>query len=252
MKLRGGLALGLIAAALGCGGPDYQPVTVTVRAPNAKGEVVPMEGAELTLLPFDIDSLYKALESKNQAGPEPKPGGLTDLFVTFSQADTLLPHADSLVLARQDSTEKIKDRTSDAYREAFRAYQEAQKARDSLAGVRDSLEKRLSAAREAYNNARETWESSAWDGFDAAQEKLYANAPVPHDSAGEDATWKQKAGADGTFKLWVAPGKWWWAGRVGVPGSTHEVYRWNVPFIVDGEPVQVQLTGDQAKRMEAF
>ncbi len=252
MTLRGALAAGLTAAVLGCGGPGFQPVTVRVQAPDMTGKVVPVAGAELTLLPFDIDSLYKSLEGKNQAGPTPQPDSVEALFEAYTQADESLPRADSMLGVRQSALEQIRDRTSDEYREAFAAYQNAQKARDSLAAARDSLNVRYAPAREAYNRARQTWEAAAWDGFAEAQEKLYSTVESPHDSAGEETTWKHKTGEDGTFKFWVAKGQWWLAGRVGVPGSVHEVYRWNVPITVGNEPLTVELTGEQAKRLKTY
>jgi hypothetical protein len=252
MTLRGALAAGLMAAVLGCGGPDFQPVTVRIQAPDVNGKVVPVPGAELTLLPFDIDSLYKSLEEKNQAGPMPQADSVETLFLAYTQADESLPKADSMLSVRQSQLEQIGDRTSEEYREAFAAYQNAQKQRDSLAVARDSLNARYAPAREAYNRARQTWESSAWDGFSNEQEKVYATVEAPHDSAGEETTWKQKTGEDGTFKFWVRPGRWWLVGRVGIPGSVHEVYRWNVPITVRKEPLTVELTGDQAKRLKTY
>jgi hypothetical protein len=252
MTLRGALAAGLMAAVMGCGGPDFQPVTVRVQAPDVTGKVVPIAGAEFTLLPFDIDSLYKALEEKNQAGPMPQTDSLEALFQAFTQADESLPRSDSLLSVKQSALEEIRDRTSDEYRQAFAAYQNAQTERDSLAAARDSLNARYAPAREAYNRARKTWEASAWDGFSKEQEKVYSIAEAPHDSAGEETTWKQKTGEDGTFKFWVKPGRWWLVGRVGVPGSVHEVYRWNVPITVGKEPLTVELTGDQAKRLKTY
>jgi hypothetical protein len=252
MTLRGAMGVGLLAAAMGCGGPDFQPVTVRVQAPDMSGKVVPIAGAEFTLLPFDIDSLYKALEEKNQAGPQPQPDSIEGLFQAYTQADESLPRADSLLTAKQSALEGIKDRTSDAYREAFTAYQAAQKSRDSLSAARDSLNARYAPAQEAYKKARQTWETSAWDGFSKEQEKMYAAVEAPHDSAGEETTWKQKTGEDGTFKFWVKSGRWWLAGRVGVPGSVHEVYRWSVPITVGKEPLTVEITGDQAKRLKTY
>ena len=252
MTLRGALAVGLMAAAMGCGGPDFQPVTVRVQAPDVTGKVVPIPGAEFTLLPFDIDSLYKALEEKNQAGPQPQPDSIEALFQAFTQADEALPHADSLLTEKQSALEAIKDRTSDAYRDAFAGYQAAQKGRDSLSAAAESLNARYAPAQEAYKKARQTWEVSAWDGFSNEQEKMYAAVEAPHDSAGEETTWKQKTGEDGSFKFWIKPGRWWLAGRVGVPGSVHEVYRWNVPITVGKAPLSVELTGDQAKRLKTY
>jgi hypothetical protein len=252
MTLRGALAAGLLGAVLGCGGPGYQPVTVHVEAPDVTGKVVPVAGAELRLLPFDIDSLYRELEAKNQAGPEPQPDSVETLFLAFTQADTSLPKADSVVSARQSAVETIRDRTSDEYRQAFTAYEAAQKTRDSVAASRDSLNARYAPARETYNRARQTWEMGAWDGFTEAQDKLYSRVNAPKDSAGQEATWKQKTGEDGTFKFWVPEGRWWLAGRVAVPGSVHEVYRWNEPFTVGDEPVTVEITGDQAKRLKTY
>ncbi len=252
MILRGAFAAGLLAAVLACGGPGYQPVTLRVQAPNVAGEVVPVHGAEFTLLPFDIDSLYAVLEAKNQAGPEPQPDSLEALFQAFTTADLSLPRADSLLLERQSALEGIKDRTSPEYRAAFEAYQTAQKDREALAAARDSLNARYAPAREAYNRARENWETAAWDGFSDAQEKLYGVVETPRDSAGEETTWKQKTGEDGSFKFWVPKGRWWLVGRVGVPGSVHEVYRWNVPLTVAGEPATLEIGGDQAKRIQTY
>jgi hypothetical protein len=252
MRLRGAFAVGLLLTALGCGGAEYEPVTVKVQAPDRTGKVVPIAGAELTLLPFDIDSLYKALEAKNQAGPEPSAEALEALYQAFNSADTALPRADSMIGARQAALEQIKDRASDEYRTAFKEFEQAQKTRDSIAAARDSAEARYSPAREAYNRARLTWETSAWDQFNDVQEKLYKQAKAPHDSAGKEIAWRHKTGEDGTFKIWVGPGRWWIAGRTAVPGSVHDVYRWNEPFTVDGGPVTVELTGDKAKKIKTY
>ena len=222
-------------------------MTVAVRAPDMAGEVQAIEGAELTLLPFDIDSLYRALEERNQAGPPPPQDTVEAAFQRFYAADTALVTADSALAARQAALEAIEDRASPEYREAFQAYERAQERRDSLATARDSLQAGFAPVRDAYNRARLTWEGSAWDGFDERSEELYAGVPPPTDSLREELPFRQRTGDEGTFTVHLAPRRWWVAGRVAVPGSVHDVYRWNVPFEVGEEPVTVELTGENAE-----
>jgi hypothetical protein len=251
MNLRGGFLAGIAVLTLGCG-EVVAPVTVSVQAPNRQGEVVPIPGAELTLLPFDIDSVYAALEEKNQAGPQPSSDAVESLYQAFYQADTSLISADSLVAERQRGLEGISDRASPEYREAFAAYQRAQDRRDSLATAEDSTEARYVPAREAYNRARGTWEAAAWDGFGPISEQFYSGVAPPRDSVGEELGFKHRTGEDGTFTVNLAEGRWWVAGRVAVPGSPHEVYRWNVPITVEGDPERVELTGDNAKTILTY
>lgn len=251
-SLRGFALAALAAAALGCGGPEVQPVTASVRAPNPAGEVVPIVGLDLTLLPFDIDSLYRTLEEKNQSGPKPSAEPIEVLYQDFFAADTGLLAADSVLVARQAELEPLTDRASQQYRDAFNAYERAQGRRDSVAAARDSAQAVYAPAREDYNRRLQTWEGSAWDGFEDAQENLYAAVEAPRDSAGEEIAFKHRTGEDGTFKISVAPGRWWLAGRIGVPGSVHEVYRWNVPFRVEDQPVTVELTGENAEVLNSY
>lgn len=252
MKLRAASIAVISALAWGCGGPEFQLVTVSVRAPDRDGQVVPIVGADLTLLPFDIDSVYTALEERNQAGPKPSTDALEVLFQTFFTADTALIGADSLLVQRQAALEGLTDRTTPEYRAAFNAYQQAQERRDSIAAARDSAEARFAPAREAYNRARSTWEASAWDGFNETNEERYQQVQAPQDTAGAELAFKHKTGEDGTFRVSLAPGRWWVAGRAGVPGSTRQLYRWNVAFTVGEEAVTVELTGENAELLNAY
>lgn len=253
MKLRGGLVIGLAAAFLGCGGPDVEKVTVIVQAPDRQGEVVPIEGAQLTILPFDIDSVYAALERKNQPGTAPATESVEKSYQAFYRADSGLVAAESLVVTRQAEVGTITDRTSPEYREAFAAFEEAEDRRDSLAQAKDSAEVRYAPARDGYNRARGTWEAAAWDGFGSIQEQSYGVVDAPRDSAGSELGFQHKTGEDGTFTLYLSPGTWWVAGRVPVPGSPHEVYRWNVPFRVPLEgSARVELTGENAKILYTY
>lgn len=251
MKVRGAIAAVVCAAALGCG-EGTTPVTVSVHAPNGSGQTVPIEGADLTLLPFDVDSLYGALQERNEAGPEPSTESLEVLYQTFFAADTALIAADTALVQAQTRLSGIEDRASSEYREAFNGFEAAQSRREAASAARDSAEAAYAPARESYNRARSVWESSAWDGFDAANEELYASVPPPQDSAGEETTFQHRTNAEGTFKVWVKPGRWWAAGRVAVPGSTRQVYRWNVPFTVGKEPVTVELTGENATILNTY
>ncbi|MFN2431713.1 MAG: hypothetical protein ABR599_02635 [Gemmatimonadota bacterium] len=239
------------AAALACG-PDVQPVTVTVQAPNARGEVVPIEGAELTILPFDIDSLYAALEERNQPGPEPVTDSLEVLYQGFSAADAALIAADSALTQSQMELEALEDRASEEYRAAFRSFEQAQARRESAAVARDSAEAIYAPAREAYNRARGTWESSAWDGFAEENEDLYAAVEAPRDTAGGELPFVQRTGPGGSFKVWLTPGSWWVAGRTAVPGAVRQVYRWNHGFTVGDEPVAVALSGEGAEIIDTY
>jgi hypothetical protein len=251
MRVCAALAIGLLAA-LGCGEPERQPVTVSARAPAGDGEVVAIPGAELTLLPFDIDSLYAALEERNQAGPPPAADTIQDYYQAFYQADTALPTADSLLAERVAELDVLTDRTSEAYRKAFAAYERAQTYRDSLSMARDSAEARYAPLRDEYNRARAQWEASAWDGFAEETEELYGGVPPPEDSAGTAVGFQHRTGQDGSFTVHLAPGPWWVAGRVPVPRTVNELYRWNVPFTVGEEPVRVELTGENAETLFTY
>lgn len=245
MMLRGAFLAGAAALALGCG-EGSQPVTVRVQAPSSRGEVRPIEGATLTILPFDIDSLYTALEEKNQPGPRPDSTQLEMLYQEFTGSDSALIAAESTLVSRQRELEGISDRASPAYRQAFEAFQQAERQRTELSAARDSAEVAYSPARDAYQRARGTWESSAWDGFEAIQEQRYAEVEAPTDTAGNEVPFQQRTGPDGTFTVMLEPGRWWVAGRAPVPGSVRTVYRWNEGFTVADEPVTVELTGDDA------
>lgn len=245
MTLRGAILAGTAALAFGCGGGS-QPVTVSVQAPSRSGEVQPIEGATLTILPFDIDSLYTALEEKNQPGPRPDSTEVESLYVAFTVADSGLVDAESTLVGRQRALEAISDRASPAYREAFEAFQQAERRRTELSAARDSAEAVYAPAREAYQRARSTWEGSAWDGFEAIQEQRYAEVEAPTDTAGNEIPFQERTGPDGTFTVMLHPGRWWVAGRAPVPGAVRQVYRWNEGFTVDDGPVTVELTGEDA------
>lgn len=246
------LAVSAAAAVLGCGGPEFEPVTVSVRAPDREGEVVPIAAAEFTMLPFDIDSLYRALERKNQAGPPPDSAAVQRLNEEFFRTDSLAISGDSLLAARQSALQTIRDRRSPEYRAAFQAFQSAQARRDSLAAARDSAEARFARARTEYKRARAVWEAAAWDGFPEAQERLYAGVPPPRDSTGAETLFTQRTRNDGTFTVYLAPRTWWVAGRAAVPRAVQKVYRWNESFVVEEEPLTVELTGDEAKVLNTF
>jgi hypothetical protein len=242
----------LALSVLACGGPDVQPVTVRVSAPSVVGEVVPIAGADLTLLPFDIDSVYAELEKKNQAGAQPDTAQVEAAFQAFYGADTALVAADSLMMARQRALEPLTDRTSPQYREAFNAYRRAEQRRDSVSAERDSAEARFGPIREGYNRARATWEASAWDGLDRISERQYELVSAPEDTAGEELPFKHRTKEDGSFTVHLGKGRWWVAGRAAVPGATRQLYRWNQGFTVGEQPVTVELTGENARRLSTY
>ncbi|MBA2563965.1 MAG: hypothetical protein H0V09_00905, partial [Gemmatimonadetes bacterium] len=186
------------------------------------------------------------------AGPEPGTDSLEVLYQAFTAGDSALLAADSTLAYRQGALDEITDRASDAYRAAFAAFDSAQQGRERVAAQRDSAEGRYAPAREAYNKARATWENSAWDSFADVQKRLYGEIQAPQDSLGQELGFKHRTRDDGTFKVWLMPGKWWVAGRVAVPGSVHKQYRWNVPFTVADEPVTVELTPENAKVLNTY
>jgi hypothetical protein len=245
MNLRGAILGSAAALALGCGG-GAQPVTISVQAPSRDGQVQPIEGATITIVPFDIDSVYTALEEKNQPGPRPDSTAVESLYQAFTAADSALIAAESTLVSRQRTLEGISDRASPEYRAAFQAFEQADRQRTELSAARDSAEATYAPAREAYQRARTTWEGSAWDGFTPIQEQLYGQVEAPTDSAGNEIPFQERTRADGTFTVYLQPGRWWAAGRAPVPGSVRTVYRWNEGFTVGDGPVTVELTGDNA------
>lgn len=172
-----------------------QPTTVVIVAlPGAEGREVPVVGQEMVLLPYDRDSVTKALSA---AWPVPRP----DTLPLTTLLDSLRGAYSRFVAAPP------------ATREA---------ARRSMDALRNSLEPRIAVLRAGQT----AWQDSAWRTYDSvtfAYIRLAARDPFADttDARGMAVVRPSR------------PGPWWVTLTAWDVADPYSEWYWNVPLTGD-------------------
>jgi len=226
-------------------------VAVRVSIPGPDSVETPVTGIGLVALPYDRDSVLRALEAASPA-PRPDTAELQRLFREFRAPFTAYTGTVFAAGQLRDSLDRHKaqldslPRSTPEYRER---YAEFTRMTDSLAALR----KRAEQSREALDRARATfversdtlraairhWEDSTYSGYDSITRAL---ASQRHRDPVTDTT-----GADGWAHFSLAPGRWWIYGRSWDATDPNAEWYWNVP--VDGDTILLSSrTGQQRPR----
>ena len=238
--LRGALAAA-IALVTGVACSTETELTIRAVGQGAEDEPVPLSGVQLDILPYDIDSLYAALEAGSNPGPPPSADSIRDLAQVYQDAcASYRVTGDSIEAARQESTEiaNREGQTSDAYRAAFERYQALVAREEERFEACQAVTDDYTAVRNAYREARSEWESRAWpeEAF-VRQESLLV---------GEQPIHRVETDPQGVAAVTVRNGTWWVLGDAPVPGSISQKYQWNERIEAEGGELAVELSPETA------
>jgi hypothetical protein len=222
----------LLAGLAACDKP--RPLAVRVSIPGPDSVETPVTGVGLVALPYDRDSVLRALEQRART-PRPPTAPIESLFAAFrgpfaaySAATIRLGHLrDSLAAAKAGLDSLPRD--APAYAQQYALFG---RLTDSLRVAQE----RTNRARAALDQARRTfsvrgdslrlrmrmWEDSTYQGYDSLVQALARRAgrePVT------DTT-----GADGWAHLMLRQGRWWIYARSWDATDPNAEWYWNVPL----------------------
>ena len=227
-------------------------VAVRVPIPGPDSVTAPVAGIGLVALPYDRDSVLRAMEASARS-PRPSTAGLDSLFRAFrgpfaeyagaSFAAEQLRNTLAGLKRRLDSL----PRNAPEYRDLYGHYGDQSAA---LAAA----EKRETAARVALAEARKkfvvrsdslririrSWEDSTYQGYDSIVRGL---ATARHRQPMADTT-----GADGWAHIKLEGGPWWIYARSWDATDPNAEWYWNVPVAGD----TVDLTPGTGERRPKY
>jgi hypothetical protein len=194
-----------------------RPLAVRVSIPGPDSVETPITGVGIVALPYDRDSVLRALEQRART-PRPPTAPLESLFAAFrgpfsaySAATVHLNRLRDSVAAAQGATlARLDDSLRAAEARTQRAKAALDRARRDFASRGDSLRLRM-----------RQWEDSTYQGYDSLVQDLARStgrAPVT------DTTH-----ADGWAHLMLAPGRWWVYARSWDVTDPNAEWYWNVP-----------------------
>ncbi len=225
------LALLVPAAAIlsACGGGE---VTVRVTSGAEGQEMQPVEGAVVTFVPYDRDSIFEALANR-AAEPEPEiPEGLRQQFDQVIEAQQEWRDAEAQWSDARDQLQQIRsrmdglDERSREYLQLFERFEQTEQRVNTLDARRqqlferfDTLQKATVSRADSVRAVIASWEEEAFrDYTDITDSILRAEGveEIPADTTG----------ADGYVSVSLPSGEWWVYSRH-TPGPFEELY-WNV------------------------
>jgi hypothetical protein len=220
---------------LGCDGPRQLAVQVLV--PDLRGVATPLPGVEVAALPYDRDSVLRALESRAPTG-RPHTRELDSLFQAFREPFLAFARAAWDV----EQARRLRDSLAARRGAASPGTPGARELDLMLQHAEDSLRRltpRLEGARSALSAARDTlwprieqlqaevrrWELSAYAGYDTivrgfARDRLKLGIADTTDTGG----WAS---------LSLNSGRWWIYARSPDPRDPNAQWYWNVPATGD-------------------
>ena len=221
----------LLAGLTACEKP--RPLAVRVSIPGPDSVETPVTGVGLVALPYDRDSVLRALEQRART-PRPPTAPIESLFAAFrgpfaaySSATIRLGHLrDSLAAAKAGLDSLPRDAPAYAQRyavfgrltDSLRVAQErAERARVAL----DQERRTFSVRGDSLRLRMRQWEDSTYQGYDSLVQALARRA------AREPVT--DTTGADGWAHLTLRPGRWWIYARSWDATDPNAEWYWNVP-----------------------
>ena len=223
-----------LALSVGCG---PRTLAVQIAIPDQDGVETPVAGARFLILPYDRDSVLRALAARAPL-PRPSTTRLDSLFQAFGAAfapylrltalyDRLRGGRDS-VRSRLDATA----RADPAYAGLYGRYRGLDDSLASLARQLDSARPALARARDAIlpegdslRRVLAAWEDTAYRAYDSI-----TNAVVGRHRHGAHA---DSTRADGWTRLRLPRGDWWIYARAVNVANPYSEWYWNVKVSED-------------------
>jgi hypothetical protein len=233
----------------GCERP--RTVAVRVSIPGPDSVETPVTGVGLIALPYDRDSVLRALEAGARS-PRPDTVALDSLFRAFRGPFVSYTGAVQRTERLRDSLDAMRGaidslpRNDPAYRER---YAEFSRLNDSLTSAQRATERArqaLDRARTAFIERSDTlrakirhWEDSTYRGYDSITRNLAVRRRQdPH----TDTT-----GGDGWAHFTLPAGEWWIYGRSWDATDPNSEWYWNMPA-TDDTLLLSSRTGRQRRR----
>jgi hypothetical protein len=233
LRLIRGLTLqGLLLAGLG-GCEKPRPLAVRVSIPGPDSVETPVTGVGLVALPYDRDSVLRALEQRART-PRPPTAPIDSLYAAFrgpfaaySSATIRLGRLRDSLAATKAALDSM-PRSAPAYSQQYAVFG---RLTDSLRAAQERVnhtrialdqERRNFAARgDSLRTRMRQWEDSTYQGYDSLVQGLTRRA-------GREAV-TDTTGSDGWAHLTLPPGRWWIYARSWDATDPNSEWYWNVP-----------------------
>lgn len=231
------LLLVLVISAAGflsaCGGGQ---VTVRVMSGPEGAEAAPAEDVEITFLPFDRDSIFEAMASREDT-PEPEISeDLRQQYDQVIEAQQAWRDAEQLWSEARDELRRIRNRMqglderSREYLQLFEQFNQTEQQVNQLNARRqqlfqrfDSLQKATVARADSVRAVIASWEEEAFRGYTEITDSILQAKGI--EELPVDTT-----GADGYASARLPSGGDWWVYARHTPGPFEELY-WNVRIV---------------------
>lgn len=226
-------------------------VQVEVSIPGPDSVDAPLAHVRLVALPYDRDSIIRALQGDRQR-PALVVARLDTLYTKFRQPFGVYARLAYKVQTLERSQAYLRQRIDSLPRNApayDSLYQLFGRGADSIKAaklLRDRAQEELALARinlgpsiDSLRQVMVRWEDSTYRGYDSITKKLGT-------VIGRE-TFTDSTGADGTVKLHLPPGAWWIYANSWDAWDPHSEWYWNVA--VTGERVVLdKTTGERRPR----
>jgi hypothetical protein len=223
---------GLLLAGFGaCDKPH--PLAVRVSIPGPDSVETPVTGVGLVALPYDRDSVLRALEQRART-PRPPTAPIESLFAAFRGPFTAYSSAQIRLGRLRDSVTATKATLDSLRRDApayARQYAMFGRLTDSLRAAEDRVNRtraELDVARRDFSARGDSlrlrmrqWEDSTYEGYDSLVQGLARRA-------GRQAV-TDTTGSDGWAHLTLPTGRWWIYARSWDATDPNAEWYWNVP-----------------------
>ena len=209
-------------------------VAIRVSIPGPDSLETPVTGVGLVALPYDRDSVLRALESRART-PRPPTAPLESLFAAFRGPFNAYSAATLHLNRMRDSLGLVRAALDTLPRNApeyGQLYARFGRLSDSVATAQARLERaraELDRARRDFVSRGDTlrarmrrWEDSTYEGYDSLVRGLARRA-------GQEPV-TDTTGGDGWAHLTVPPGRWWIYARSWDATDPNAEWYWNVPL----------------------
>lgn len=222
-------ALLITAGLAACGGSQ---VAVQVTDEDPQGELQPRENIPVEFLPYDRDSIFRALEEQ-ASEPRPEiPDTLRTLYSEIIDRQEEWRQAERQWQRWRDSLKALSsamegmDESTAEYKQLYGAFTDLEPKVEALNRQKneafesfDSLQTRTLNFADSIQALRDAWAQTAYDGYIEITDSIIQ-------ARGREMV-ADTTGADGWVNVTLPGGQWWVHARVSRPFE--EVY-WNVPI----------------------
>ncbi|HEX2451512.1 MAG TPA: hypothetical protein VHJ69_10235 [Gemmatimonadales bacterium] len=229
------LSLLLFLALAGCEASRETVVRVVIPGPDSV--LTPVSGLGLVALPYDRDSVLRALEARARS-PRPATAELDSLFARFRGPFAAYSRAAFDAGRLRDSLATLKrrldglSRNAPEYRQLYAEFARLSEDFKAVEAREAETRKALDAARGTFVSKSDplrarvrAWEDTTYMGYDSIVRGLTERARRPHAADTTDAT--------GHASLTLVGGPWWIYARSWDATDPNSEWYWNVPVTGD-------------------